>query len=53
MTEPFGPPAIDVVRVSDTGSFRAPDAGDEAAQTARLLAELEAPSSPPAPRPWR
>jgi adenosylmethionine-8-amino-7-oxononanoate aminotransferase len=41
MTEPFGPPAIDVVRVSDTGSLRSPDAGDEGAQTARLLAELE------------
>ena len=41
MTEPFGRPAIDVVRVSDTNSFRREDAGDEAAQTARLLREVE------------
>lgn len=41
MTEPFGRPAIDVVRVSDTNAFRRQDAGDERAQTARLLAEIE------------
>ena len=41
MTEPFGRPAIDVARVSDTNSFRRDDAGDEAAQTTRLLREVE------------
>ncbi|HSD79694.1 MAG TPA: aspartate aminotransferase family protein [Solirubrobacteraceae bacterium] len=41
MTEPFGRPAIDVVRVGHTNSFRREDAGDERAQTARLLREIE------------
>src|SRR3954451_156161 len=33
MTEPFGPPAIEVVRVGHTNAFRRDDAHDEAAQT--------------------
>jgi adenosylmethionine-8-amino-7-oxononanoate aminotransferase len=41
MRDPFGPPAIEVVRVSDTNAFRRDDEHDEAAQTARLLAEME------------
>ena len=41
MKEPFGPPPIPVVRVSNTNAFRAADAGDPAAQTARLLEEME------------
>src|SRR3954452_851803 len=41
MTEPFGRPAIDVVRVRDTNPFRREEAGDERAHAARLLRELE------------
>jgi adenosylmethionine-8-amino-7-oxononanoate aminotransferase len=39
--EPFGAAPIPVVRISNTNAFRDPDAGDEAALTARLLDELE------------
>jgi adenosylmethionine-8-amino-7-oxononanoate aminotransferase len=42
MKEPFGGAPIPVVRVSNTNAFRAPDAGDEAARTRRLLDEMEA-----------
>jgi adenosylmethionine-8-amino-7-oxononanoate aminotransferase len=38
--EIFGPPPVDVTHVSTTNMFRAPDAGDPAAMTARLLAEM-------------
>jgi adenosylmethionine-8-amino-7-oxononanoate aminotransferase len=41
MKEPFGAAPIPVVRISNTGSYRDPDAGDDAALTARLLDELE------------
>jgi adenosylmethionine-8-amino-7-oxononanoate aminotransferase len=41
MKEPFGAAPIPVVRVSNTNAFRDPDAGDEAAFTARLLDEME------------
>src|ERR687892_1256897 len=41
MKEPFGPAPIPVVRISNTNPFRAEDAQDEQAQTARLLEELE------------
>jgi adenosylmethionine-8-amino-7-oxononanoate aminotransferase len=41
LKEPFGEPAIDVVRVPNTDRFRARDA-DEEAFTRRLLAETEA-----------
>lgn len=37
----FGTPPIDVTHVSNTNSFRSPDADDPAAQTRRLLAEME------------
>jgi adenosylmethionine-8-amino-7-oxononanoate aminotransferase len=39
--EPFGAAPIPVVRISNTNPFRDPDAGDDAARTARLLDELE------------
>src|ERR1700742_3011265 len=39
--EPFGASPIPVVRISNTNPFRDPDAGDDAARTARLLDELE------------
>jgi adenosylmethionine-8-amino-7-oxononanoate aminotransferase len=39
--EPFGASPIPVVRISNTNTFRDPDAGDEAAFTARLLDEAE------------
>src|SRR4051812_8644899 len=39
--EPFGAAPIPVVRVSNTNSFRDPDAGDETALCARLLDEME------------
>ena len=41
MKEPFGPSPIPVVRVSNTNAYRAEDAGDPAAQCARLLEEME------------
>jgi adenosylmethionine-8-amino-7-oxononanoate aminotransferase len=41
MTEPFGRPAIEVVRVRHTNAFRGAEAGDERAHTERLLRELE------------
>jgi adenosylmethionine-8-amino-7-oxononanoate aminotransferase len=41
MKEPFGAAPIPVVRISNTNGFRDPDAGDDAARTARLLDELE------------
>ncbi len=40
MKEPFGPPPIDVVRVSNTNAFRARDGDDPEAFAARLLAEI-------------
>jgi adenosylmethionine-8-amino-7-oxononanoate aminotransferase len=39
--QPFGAAPIPVVRISNTNPFRDPDAGDDAARTARLLDELE------------
>jgi adenosylmethionine-8-amino-7-oxononanoate aminotransferase len=39
--EPFGEPAIEVARVSNTNRFRAPDGEDEAAFCARLIDEVE------------
>jgi adenosylmethionine-8-amino-7-oxononanoate aminotransferase len=39
--EPFGAAPIPVVRISNTNTFRDPDAADEAAFTARLLDETE------------
>jgi len=39
--DPFGPPAIEVHHVSNTNSFRAPDASDPDAFRVRLLAEVE------------
>jgi adenosylmethionine-8-amino-7-oxononanoate aminotransferase len=39
--EPFGAAPIPVVRISNTNPYRDPDAGDDAARTARLLDELE------------
>jgi adenosylmethionine-8-amino-7-oxononanoate aminotransferase len=39
--EPFGAAPIPVLRVSNTNSFRDPDAGDETALCARLLDEME------------
>src|SRR4051794_16785699 len=39
--EPFGAAPIPVVRISNTNTFRDPDAGDEAAFTARLLDETD------------
>src|ERR1700754_832125 len=39
--EPFGAAPIPVVRISNTNPYRDPDAGDDAALTARLLDELE------------
>src|SRR4051794_2320615 len=39
--EPFGAAPIPVVRISNTNTFRDPDAGDEAAYTARLLDETD------------
>ena len=42
MKEPFGAAPIPVVRVPNTNAFRGDPAEDEAAQTARLLAEYEA-----------
>ena len=50
---PFGAPAIDVHRVSNTNAFRAPDGDDPEAFCARLLAELERRSSTPDPTKWR
>jgi len=41
MKEPFGRPAVETVRVSHTGAYREPDAGDERARCARLLAEVD------------
>ena len=41
MKEPFGPSPIPVRHVSNTNRFRAPDGGDEAAFTRRLLDEIE------------
>ena len=41
MKEPFGPPPIPVVRVSNTNAFRAPDGDDPGAMCARLLDEME------------
>ena len=41
MKAPFGAPTVDVVRVANTNPYRAPDAGDEAAQCRRLLDEVE------------
>jgi adenosylmethionine-8-amino-7-oxononanoate aminotransferase len=40
MKEPFGPPPIEVVRVSNTNAFRAVDGDDPEAFAARLLAEI-------------
>src|SRR5829696_7756555 len=42
MKEPFGAAPIPVVRVPNTNSFRGDEAEDEAARSARLLAEYEA-----------
>jgi adenosylmethionine-8-amino-7-oxononanoate aminotransferase len=42
MKEPFGAAPIPVVRVPNTNAFRGDPGEDEAAQTARLLAEYEA-----------
>ena len=39
--EPFGRAPIDVIHVSNTNAFRAPDGDDPAAFCARLLAEIE------------
>ena len=39
--EPFGRAPIDVIHVSNTNAFRAPDGDDPAAFCARLLAEME------------
>jgi adenosylmethionine-8-amino-7-oxononanoate aminotransferase len=41
MKEPFGAAPISVVRTSNTNSYRDPDAGNDAALTARLLDEAE------------
>ena len=40
MKEPFGPPPIEVVRVSNTNAFRAVDGDDPEGFAARLLAEI-------------
>ncbi len=39
--EPFGRAPVDVIHVSNTNAFRAPDGDDPAAFCARLLAEME------------
>ena len=41
LKEPFGSAAFETIHVSNTNSFRAPDADDPKAFGARLLAELE------------
>ena len=41
LKEPFGSAAFETIHVSNTNSFRAPDADDPEAFGARLLAELE------------
>src|SRR4051795_9019412 len=41
MKEPFGAAPIPVVRISNTNPYRDPDAGDDAARTARLLDETD------------
>ena len=39
---PFGPPALEVRHVANTNRYRQPEGDDDAAFTARLLAEIEA-----------
>lgn len=39
---PFGPPALEVRHVANTNRYRQPDGDDDAAFSARLLAEIEA-----------
>ena len=50
---PFGPPALEVRHVATTNRYRQPDGDDDAAFSARLLAEIEAVSRRRAPRPSR